>query len=1667
MENFRIEKFVYKNWKLFFIFLYIGYLLIFINFILYIKLSYESFKDQKIKDHKFLLLIFRATTYCLNGVLYCPFLESNLMVLFNNVFTPFFNDHITEYSSAHIVYIIMGIFSILYTFIICFNFINFRHSKDEESSITIGRFVIINSFRILHLIKTSFLVSIYISMTIDLKIFLYVFIFFLSAYYFYSNYLEYSYQYGQNMIRKLYLFFGVVYLLISIFLVLGFLIRFSSFKGLIDILFIFSFLSFIIIFSFPNKEMNINLENYSFRNEYEVYNQLQLMIISIQRKKNDRKYLLNIAAYWYKSNDIKINVNDLVFSTFDNEHLELFIYKYIDKTYKTMIHRFNNSILLTISYAFFLFEIMNKYSKAYIILYDLFYTNQDLTFSQSFFIYKIEKDLQEKAFEIGFDKTDISYKYQCNTLINLISQISDIYINFWSLLLNSQEHQDINRLRDIGNTINELNEKIEEKYDEIKKIKIKDKSIFTLYRFYKRDILNEISEDYLNEEFTNMEEYFNQNIISLCDLNSFVSNSDFQFIICSGKEDNFGIILKISQEMCSYFGYTDIEVIGHHLNIFIPDFMRKKHDELLEDKISKIKLQDKISNSLKRHIFYFKTSSKYIYPIPLEVCTIFDEDGKATIFGKVDYDNIHIFYREISSNCHIITNENLIIQTFSHNCLHLLELSNSCLNGSVEITKLIKEFYAEFFNRITSFHNNISKKIDKQKLKISILREKYFTSQPEELITFGQKLFKMNVEELKLNRFVVGYIFHFTYQPFENSSLITKKTLKFLNNSRVISPKQNVINKKLTKKTVTDNIQDNFLFDINSNYLPQVDKIYFDFENKAYHFDNKNLMTIGEYFNNEFLNKNGIENLKLNSSSMTSSNYSDIEDSKSNSISDSSFSYVSSSFSSDKNKNENILIKSSTINKFSNFVDDFHRVNLTSISLLCYDFKKNIFVSIPNKNISCKIDDLINKEKILTKKVSHVESEKNEIKKKNEIIENEYIKPISSFKKMKKNEVQSLKKYLTSKCNNSVKFSLIFILFHIIFVVISGFLFFSICFRVRRLMINNIELTRYLIKFGENSHSTLTYSFQLALLRNPNYTNFFSQRERIIEVMRKNLIKKYEDCLQLLSSFQLNSISLSDKASKNMQNVEIYFFIIDDSLNISQIPSNMKTMISQYAYSIYNFANSEIEDIHFLNKDYNFIMLNTNAFFVSKIKDYVIIMLEEYNCNLHSLEKSLWTIGSISLFFLFFSLLVGIKIVVSVTAEKEKLLRYFFAIDQDFIKNAITKCQKFIDLNKNNSFDSKYLISKPKIKIEDDIDINDDELEFSTKLNSVYDNPNNNQTISNKNKNFISNKEQLISDKQAIKQNGIIYIIYIGTIVSFILLVMIHNGKKYRDIKKLLNIYYTTVTHKSIFILSYNIIRIFILYSCSSISLVNFNIDTLDYMYQLHKEHQFYQSLFEGNLTYFSLPYNSSYYYDVITKRPLYSYFENFASKYNISYVDLSSNIAFYGINALMVYYIGTLLDLCQKIEIFINRSKTTGFIYNDAFYGSSYTYDEFNSSDESEIENYNNNNPFQLFNDYQLVELNVLNEEIYRPAIETFIEALSKDIDNYGNLIYNYIKRYTILFFIIIVTFNCFFYIPYILDKNKNINKVRKMLMIIPKDILIKIIEKTNGKKEVEDLQL
>lgn len=73
-QNFRLEQFFLNNWRLFFIFLYLGYIFIFINFIIFLRISYKSFKKKKIKDDFLLLSIFRGTSSLLSGIFYTPFL---------------------------------------------------------------------------------------------------------------------------------------------------------------------------------------------------------------------------------------------------------------------------------------------------------------------------------------------------------------------------------------------------------------------------------------------------------------------------------------------------------------------------------------------------------------------------------------------------------------------------------------------------------------------------------------------------------------------------------------------------------------------------------------------------------------------------------------------------------------------------------------------------------------------------------------------------------------------------------------------------------------------------------------------------------------------------------------------------------------------------------------------------------------------------------------------------------------------------------------------------------------------------------------------------------------------------------------------------------------------------------------------------------------------------------------------------------------------------------------------------------------------------------------------------------------------------------------------------------------------------------------------------------
>ena len=201
-----------------------------------------------------------------------------------------------------------------------------------------------------------------------------------------------------------------------------------------------SILNIIYFITFLEREIKIDLTNIGFKSEYEVYNELTLLINLIKEMKNDRKSMLNLSSYFRKNDNIKGNESNNNFSEQTNDELCIFVYKDVEQTYKSMINKFENSVILKLAYSNFLFMNLKKYDKAYIILFDLFYNKEnELKVFQSYYIYISLKFIQDISIENKTDITNISIRFHCSQLINLISQIAEMYYNFWSLLLNSKE----------------------------------------------------------------------------------------------------------------------------------------------------------------------------------------------------------------------------------------------------------------------------------------------------------------------------------------------------------------------------------------------------------------------------------------------------------------------------------------------------------------------------------------------------------------------------------------------------------------------------------------------------------------------------------------------------------------------------------------------------------------------------------------------------------------------------------------------------------------------------------------------------------------------------------------------------------------------------------------------------------------------------------------------------------------------------------------------------------------------------------------------------------------------------------------------------------------------------------------------------------------------------
>jgi hypothetical protein len=120
--------------------------------------------------------------------------------------------------------------------------------------------------------------------------------------------------------------------------------------------------------------------------------------------------------------------------------------------------------------------------------------------------------------------------------------------------------------------------------------------------------------------------------------------------------------------------------------------------------------------------------------------------------------------------------------------------------------------------------------------------------------------------------------------------------------------------------------------------------------------------------------------------------------------------------------------------------------------------------------------------------------------------------------------------------------------------------------------------------------------------------------------------------------------------------------------------------------------------------------------------------------------------------------------------------------------------------------------------------------------------------------------------------------------------------------------------------------------------------------------------------------------------------------------------------------------------------------------------------TDKNELEKYLENNPYKIFNDDKMKNLSILFETIMIPAYNELAHVIYNDIkdilkNNKSCIIY----ICTIIILLIFFTYLFYIY-PVIHFLEKNISKIRKMVMIIPREILCELLRKEQEKEEYND---
>ena len=185
-----------------------------------------------------------------------------------------------------------------------------------------------------------------------------------------------------------------------------------------------------------------------------------------------------------------------------------------------------------------------------------------------------------------------------------------------------------------------------------------------------------------------------------------------------------------------------------------------------------------------------------------------------------------------------------------------------------------------------------------------------------------------------------------------------------------------------------------------------------------------------------------------------------------------------------------------------------------------------------------------------------------------------------------------------------------------------------------------------------------------------------------------------------------------------------------------------------------------------------------------------------------------------------------------------------------------------------------------------------------------------------------------------------------------------------------------------------------------------------------------------------------------------------FIDNYNQNYPNAKTNcdIFFsgsskYGFIALLVYFVEELRTIKDNIDHYYKIADEKNFIYNESLYHDpNGFYEELYKQYENNLDEYNKYNPINIFQTDShkklLITYLYVNTKVYDSLISESLEEFFLIFKKYNsiNLILNiiFIAVFTLGFFLL--------WIPFLLNINKNLGKIKNMIYIIPSELLMNI---------------